>query len=92
MMGYFFSFFVTHLINFILSLRRLLKIAGNVISISKAALCCLGTAGAIFVAAHIRKPDLRSVGFVLTLGSLLYLLKVVSREDALWLRGLVNKK
>ena len=92
MMGYFFSFFVTHLINFILSLRRLLKIAGNVISISKAALCCVGTAGAIFVAAHIRKPDLRSIGFVVILGSLLYLLKVVSREDALWLRGLVKKK
>lgn len=92
MMGYFFSFFVTHLINFILSLRRLLKIAGNVISISRAVLCCVGTAGAIFVAAHIRQPDLRSIGFVLILGSLLYLLKVVSREDALWLRGLVKKK
>jgi len=92
MMGYFFSFFVTHLINFILSLRRLLKIAGNMISPSRAILCCVGTAGAIFVAAHIRQPDLKSIGFLLVLGSLLYLLKVVGKEDALWLKGLITKK
>lgn len=92
MMGYFFSFFVTHLINFALSLRRLLKIAGNVISRACAVLCCLGTACAVFVASHIRQPDLKCIGFVLILGSLLYLLKVISKEDALWLKGLITKK
>ena len=92
MLGYFFSFFVTHLINFILSLRRLLKIAGNVVSFSSAFLCCVGTAGAIYIASHIRQPDLRSIGFVLLWGSLLYLFKVISKEDALWLKGLVKKK
>ena len=92
MTGYFISFWVTHLINFALSLRRLLKIAGNVISVSCAVLCCFGTGCAIFVASHIRQPGLKCMGFVLILGSLLYLLRVVGKEDALWLKGLIGNK
>ena len=92
MMGYFFSFFVTHLLNFILSLRRLLKIVGNVVSKATAILCCCGTACAIFVAAHVQHTAARAAGYVLVFVSLLYLLKVVSKEDAAWVRGLIAKK
>ena len=92
MKGYFVSFFVTHLLNFSLSLRRLLMIAKCRISPVTAFLCILGTGCAIFVAAHLRSGFLRTVGYGSILFSILYLFKVIKKEDALWLKGLVIKK
>lgn len=92
MAGYFFSFLVTHLLNFILSLRRLLKIVGHIISPATALFSLLATGCAIFIAAHIRLPLMRGIGFTVAFGCLLTLLGIVNKEELLWLRGLVRKK
>ena len=92
MMGYFFSFLVTHLLNFILSLRRLLRIVGSVVSFSTVALTLSATVAAILIAGHIYAPALRAVGFIVLFGCLLTLLKVIGKEDILWLKGLIAKK
>ena len=92
MMGYFISFLVTHAINFILSLRRLLKIVGNVISPSVPVLTVLGTAAAVWGAALVGDAVLRTGAFILLWGSLLVLLRVIGKEDLTWVKGLFVKK
>lgn len=92
MMGYFVSFLVTHLLNFILSLRRLLKIVGNMISPSVPVLAGIGTAVSIWAASFLDPPVLRGGAFILILGCMFFLLRVVGKEDIAWLKGLVVKK
>lgn len=92
MMGYFFSFLVTHLINFALSLRRLLKIVGNVISPTIPVFAGIGTAGAIFIASHVRQSAIRGISYVVVFLCLMNLLRVVGKEDLAWIKGLVAKK
>lgn len=92
MMGYFFSFLVTHLLNFALSLRRLFKIVGKVISPSIPLYAAVGTTGAIFIGGLIKSPPARALGFTAVFFSLLYLLKVIGKEDIFWVKGLIAKK
>ncbi len=92
MEGYFFSFLVTHLLNFVLSVRRLLKLTGKLIALSTPLLSVLATAISIFLAGLLSKPILRGGAYILLLGSLLCLFQVVSREDVAWIKGLVRKK
>ena len=89
MAGYYFSFFVTHLLNFILSLRRLLKIAGNVILLKSAFSALLGTAISIGAAICLSDPILRIGAFLVLQGCTFILLGVLDKEDLLWLRGLI---
>lgn len=91
--GYFFSFLVTHLINFILSLRRLLKIVGNCLSFP-IALCTLVATGLALVGAGlISNIAGQVVVFLLLLGSLLVLFQVIGKEDLAWIKNLIaNKK
>lgn len=91
MTGYYISFLVTHAVNFFLSLRRLFKIVGNVISlrIPTAALICAGAA--LWIGSSIPSPPMACIVFLSVLGSLLTLLQVVGKEDILWLRGLITK-
>ena len=91
MMGYFISFLVTHLLNFILSLRRLLKIVGNVISLRVPLLAGIATVGAIFIASHVHPPIIRAGSFLVILGCLLFLLRVVGKEDISWLKSLLSR-
>lgn len=92
MMGYFISFFFTHLINFLLSIRRLLIITGEKIPLHiplltlSAAIAALRGASIPVLAAG------RVTAFTLLLGSLLCLLGILRKEDAVWLRGLLHKK
>jgi len=90
--GYFLSFLVTHLLNFFLSVRRLLKITGKIISWSAPVLSLIATAVSILLAGTLKAPVLKGGAFILLLGSILYLFRVISREDAVWLKGLVRKK
>jgi len=90
--GYFFSFLITHLLNFGLSVRRLTKLTGKVIPISAVALTLIATAGAISVAGFVRLPFLRGGAYILVLCSILYLLKVIGREDVFWIKGLIRRK
>lgn len=92
MEGYFLSFLVTHLLNFILSVRRLLKLTGKLVSVSMPILSALATGVSIFLAGFLTKPILRGGGYVLLLGSLLSLFQIVSREDVCWIKGLIRRK
>lgn len=90
MMGYYFSFLITHLINFILSLRRLLHTVGHVVSCLAAFLSIASTAAAMCLASTISSPIFRGCAFILILGCLLVILRVVGKEDTHWLRGLLS--
>lgn len=92
MNGYFASFFVTHLLNFILSLRLLIKTAGLRLNLRMPLLTGLCLLASILLAAFLTSPVLRCVAFILLLGSLLTLCRVISREDLHWLKGLVKMK
>ena len=91
MAGYFFSFLVTHLINFGLSIRRLTKIVGSISKLSTPILT-LGSMGiSIFLCMSPESPFLRGAAFLGTFFPLLFLSGVVGQEDLQWLRGLVIK-
>lgn len=90
--GYFISFLVTHLLNFVLSLRRLLKITGIRIRYTVPLLTGCATALAVLGAGFAPFVSLKVIGYVLLLACLLFLFQVLQKEDYLWLRGLVRKK
>lgn len=90
--GYFASFLVTHLINFLLSLRRLLKITAIHIPFSMPLLCGCATVLSVFGAFLLSAVSSRCAAFLGLLGSQLVLFGVVSKADVHWLRGLLHKK
>lgn len=90
--GYFFSFLVTHLINFILSLRRLLKITGEIIPFHIPALTVSAALASVWAASFLSAPMPRVAAFLAILVCLLFLLKILSREDLSWIKGLVYRK
>ncbi len=92
MEGYFFSFFVTHLLNFALSVRRLIRLTGKIIPISTVALTLTATAGAIIISGFVFTPILRAGAYLLLLGSVLCLFQVIGREDLSWIMGLIKRK
>lgn len=92
MEGYFFSFLVTHILNFFLSVRRLLKITGKLISPMIPVFSLGATAVAIILANTISAPVPKAGIYILLLSCLWFLLRVVSREDLRWIKGLVYKK
>ena len=92
MMGYFFSFLITHLINFGLSLRRLLIITKEHIPLHVPLLTLAAAVAALWGASIPAASIGRISAFTLLLGSLLALLGILQKEDALWLKGLLHKK
>ncbi len=90
MEGYFFSFLVTHLINFILSLRRLVKISGCTVRFHTPLLALLAAAAAVFGASFLSVPAVQAVAFGVIFLCLLFLCRVLRREDITWLKGLVK--
>lgn len=92
MAGYFFSFAVTHLINFLLSLGLLLKITGETIPFHVPALSFAAVLAAVWGAGFIPDPAGKIMAYLPLLGSLLCLFRITGREDILWLRGLICKK
>lgn len=92
MTGYFFSFFVTHLLNFALSLRRLIKIAKLSLDIKVPALAALASVAAVWASSYLPSPILQGVGCIVILGCLLFLIRVLGKEDILWVKGLICKR
>lgn len=92
MRGYFFSFLVTHLINFILSLRRLLIISGEHISAALPLFTGVAALGSCWAVSHLSSPALQAVTFLPLFLSLLYLMGVFKKEDFAWLKGLLSPK
>ena len=88
--GYFFSFLITHLLNFILSLRLLLKTANLRLSVRVPLATLLSLGASIFLASLLKAPLQRCTAFPLLFGSLLTLCRVISREDLRWLKGLIK--
>ena len=90
--GYFISFAITHVINFVLSLRRLLKITGISISVNLPVRVLLAAIFAVWGAGFIGHPLLTPIGGVCVLGCLLILFGVVQLEDLHWLKNLIKTK
>ena len=92
MEGYFFSFFVTHLINFLLSIHRLTKITQQSIPFWIPLMAAASAIFSICAASYVPTPIPRSIGFLLILGSCLYLCRILTRADIRWIRSLIWKK
>lgn len=88
--GYYISFAVTHIINFVLSLRRLTKVSGIRLTAEKPVLASLCTAAAGCIASLADGIYWQSGCYLLLLGGLWYLCRVIGREDWLWLRKLIG--
>ena len=91
MAGYFISFFATHLLNFILSLRRLLKIAGLAAPFHLPALASSSMVISVFAASFLTQSIPRTAAYLTILGCTLFLTGTVSRADVAWFKGLVQK-
>ena len=92
MVGYYVSFLVTHLINFLLSLNRLMKITGKRIPLQAPMLSAVAAVGAAALSIQLPSPLGRAVVYPVVLGCMLYLMQIVNRSDVLWLKGLICKK
>jgi stage V sporulation protein B len=90
--GYFVSFLVTHLINFWLSLRRLLKITIRTIPMHIPLLSAAAMIFSMWAARHVTNSFFRGSSYLLILGSLLFLFKVLQADDIHWAKGLIHKK
>ena len=92
MNGYFISFLITHLLNFILSLRLLIRSSDISIVPKVPILTALSAIGAMLISSGISGNFIRCAAFLAVFISLLTLFGVVSREDLQWFRGLIRRK
>ena len=92
MKGYFLSFTITHVINFLLSILRLQKITGQPLPLFSTVLSICAAAAAILGAESFHAPISRAVGFLALYGSILCLFGVTGPEDLRWIKGLLYKK
>lgn len=92
MTGYFISFLITHLLNFALSLRRLLIITRERIPFHIPVLTAAACILSVYGASCLPEPMARSFAYMALLGSLLCLFGITGRQDLVWMTGLVQKK
>ena len=85
MRGYFASFLVTHLINFLLSLGLLLKNTGLKVPIRTPLTAAGSLLLAVMATQWIQLPTVKTTFFLLVVLGLLYGGGILCREDALWL-------
>lgn len=91
-LGYFISFLITHVINFCLSLRRLLCITTQTIPFYIPAITLTAAIFAVWAAHFVAIVSLRIAAFLVILICLLFLMRILSREDIVWIKGLVYKR
>ena len=87
--GYYLSFLITHLINFLLSLRRLLRITGIHFHISVPLKLLTGFTLSLGMVSCFPQPSYRLIAYPPVLCAILTLLGVISRKDLGWIKGLV---
>ena len=92
MEGYYISFFITHLVNFVLSLRRLLRITGERLPAHIPMLAVSAALTALWLCLRLRTVSARCVVFLIALGCLLTLLQVWGKADFLWFFHLIRGK
>ena len=90
--GYYFSFLITHLLNFGLSIRRLMKITDGFIRAHVPTLTIAAAVASVWICSSIVPPIIRVLAFLVVLICALFLLRILDREDLTWLRGLIRKK
>ena len=84
--GYFLSFFVTHLINFLLSIRRLLTIAGLTPDTKKGISTILSGIMCTILCAPVPVPWMRVMLFAVCLYCMLTVFGVLRSGDITWLK------
>ncbi len=89
--GYFTSFVLTHGLNFFLSLQLLIKITHLKIPLSVPVRILGATCLALMLSRTINCVIGSFLIFLLSFFSLLTLFQILSKEDLLWLRGLIQK-
>ncbi len=88
--GYYISFLVTHLLNFYLSIRRLLRITGQRIPIHIPLATLISAVIAVWISQYAGDPVLQSAAYLVILICLLFLCRVLSIEDMRWLKDLIK--
>ncbi len=91
MEGYYISFLVTHLLNFLLSLRRLLKITGKLLTLRFCLLTPLASGLGLLLCRQIPQPIPAACCYLPAFGALLVLFGCVTKEDLSWVRQLVGR-
>lgn len=92
MTGYFASFFLTHFINFLLSLSRLLRISCVRLPFHIPALSLATAMAAVLGASRIAGSIGQCLAYIGTLNSLLYLSRIIRQEDIRWILRLIRTK
>ena len=90
MQGYLFSFLVTHLLNFILSLSRLMKITQRKLQLKMPLFALAATALATTLATFAQNVIIQCMVYIPALVCLLFLLGVMKKEDIAWVKGLIR--
>lgn len=91
MLGYFISFSVTHLINFIFSFRLLIRITKEHVAFDIPALSAASVLIAVWGAGFFPAPMAGATAYILLFFSLLCLFRITGLEDILWIAGLIRK-
>lgn len=89
MTGYFYSFLVTHLINFILSIYLLRKLVGIIFSTRSTVLCIFAAICSVLASLLVSSAFWGSIAFLLLFVSLLVLLGIIDKQEIRWLKGLI---
>ncbi len=92
MTGYFISFFITHAVNFLLSLNLLFRTVGFSIPLYIPVYTALATILAVIGAQVARGWLAQLMGFLGLCGGLYLSLGVISRRDIQWMLSLVKKE
>ena len=92
MYGYYISFSITHLLNFILSIQLLRKQVGKLVRISNGLLILLSAACALGAGYLLPKGIAAYCGFLTVFTAMLILFGVVGKQDLHWIQGLVKNK
>ena len=91
MSGYFASFLLTHLVNFLLSIRRLMKISKIRIPLYKPMLILTSAGVSILLSASLKQLTTQICVFLILFSSLLTLLGVLGKRDVRWICNLIKK-
>ena len=90
--GYFASFLITHLINFLLSIHLLGRLVGGLMPVYHAVFCNASAICAVWGGSLLPAGLVASLGFTAVFIALLLLLGVLDRQDLRWLKGLIYTK
>lgn len=89
MLGYFWSFLITHAINFLLSLRRLKKVSGVALEFFLILGSGASAVAGVLISSIAAGYFLQISAFICVFFCSLYLFGIVKKEDIAWIKGLL---